>query len=548
MTILDGSTFAAMANNGYKNIKLHYEKINDLNVFPVPDGDTGTNMTSTIRGGMAALEECQEPELGAKAKALAHGMLFGARGNSGVILSQFFAGLADGLEDKETADIPAFIAALESGVAKAYKAVKTPVEGTILTVARKAAEAAKKEGTFKDFEDIFQFLAAKMNEALAETPNELAVLKEAGVVDSGGAGLVTIISGMGKQLSGEELEDTPFAGPTSYISVDKPIPFDADSVLEYGYCTEFILQLQNAKQGLQKFDLDAFIAFLETLGDSIVALRDKGIVKVHVHTKTPGLVINEAQKYGEFVTFKMENMSIQHQEKLLKEMPIKAKEKVDHAIVCVAPSEEFASLFKDMGADYIIMGGQTMNPSAEDFVKAFEEVNAKQILVFPNNGNVILTAEQAANLISNTQIAVLPSKSPVQAYSALKMLDFDGMTFEENIQTANESIENVAVVDVSIAIRDTTQYGIEVHTGDYIVIGEHRILGDDPDLTQALVKAAAKLPGFEDKSVLTLFYGQGVTEEQKQSIRDYVDSTYPLMDLVEMETSQIVYPLIVAVE
>ncbi|MBO6285841.1 MAG: DAK2 domain-containing protein, partial [Bacilli bacterium] len=315
METLSASRFASMVHNGYKQIKLQYASINDLNVFPVPDGDTGTNMTATMNGGIKAMEKADMNSLSDVASKLAQGMLLGARGNSGVILSQFFAGVSDGFSGLEEANVLQVASALRSGVNKAYQAVIKPVEGTILTVAREGCNYVLDNIDMVDsLETLFSKLLRKMRKSLKGTPDLLPVLKEAGVVDSGGAGLVAIMEGMYKDLSGEEVEDSIFDGPTNALSGEAEIPFTADSVLEYGYCTEFIMQLLNCKNGLENFNLVKMIEYYSTLGDSIVAVENQGIVKVHIHTKTPGLVIEYAQRFGEFVTFKMENMSIQHQE------------------------------------------------------------------------------------------------------------------------------------------------------------------------------------------------------------------------------------------
>ncbi|MCR5490704.1 MAG: DAK2 domain-containing protein, partial [Bacilli bacterium] len=393
MNTLTGRDFEAMVRNGYRDIKLQYQKINDLNVFPVPDGDTGTNITATMTGGIKSMEKADLDDISDVSSKLAAGMLLGARGNSGVIVSQFFQGLAEGLQGLKTATIPQFISALNAATSKAYQAVVHPVEGTILTVAREGTDYLSGHADeINDFEFLFTNLLREMSISLDHTPELLPVLKEAGVIDSGGAGLVAIIEGMGKEIKGEQLEESEFHGPQNSVPTDGEIPFDEDSELEYGYCTEFILQLLNCKNGPKDFQLKELIRFLETIGDSIVALRQKNIVKIHVHTKEPWRAMRYAQQYGEFITWKMENMSIQHNEVLLKEMPIEEKKRVKHAIISVAPSKEIAKLFTDMGVNEIISGGQTMNPSAEDFVRAFEDANADEILVFPNNSNIILTA------------------------------------------------------------------------------------------------------------------------------------------------------------
>ena len=549
MDSLNGSTFVAMVQNGYKAIKLQYTAINDLNVFPVPDGDTGTNMTATMSGGIKAMEKADANNLCDVASKLASGMLLGARGNSGVILSQFFAGVAEGLEGLEEANLLQVASALRSGVNKAYKAVIKPVEGTILTVAREGCTYVLDNiESVADIENLFAILLRKMKKSLKGTPNLLPVLKEAGVVDSGGAGLVAIIDGMHKQLTGEELEDSFFDGPTNSVSADTEILFNADSVLEYGYCTEFIMQLLNVKDGPKNFVLADMIAYYETLGDSIVAIESNGIVKVHIHTKTPGKVIEYAQRYGEFVTFKMENMSIQHQEVLLKEL---THDEVPHracAMVAVAPSAPISNLFTQMGVTEVVKGGQTMNPSAEDFVRAIKACNADTVIVFPNNGNVILTAKQAADMVDGIEVIVIPTKSAAHCYSALGMVDLENNTLEENLSFIEEQIANTVRLEVSIAVRDSVNNGIKVTKDDYIGICQGELKATEKTKVACAMSLLQSIEDMDDHAVITVFYGIDATDEDKEQFRSLVTATYPLMDFLEIEGGQTVYPFVIAVE
>ena len=548
MEILNGATFAAMVQNGYKAIKLQYTTINDLNVFPVPDGDTGTNMTATVNGGIKAMEKADMNNLSDVASKLASGMLLGARGNSGVILSQFFAGVADGLAGLETANLIQFASALRSGVNKAYQAVIKPVEGTILTVAREGCTYALDHvGEVHDLEELFAKALRKMKSSLKKTPELLPVLKEAGVVDSGGAGLVAIMEGMHKYLSGEELEDSIFDGPTNGVSGDTEILFNADSVLEYGYCTEFIMQLLNSKNGPENFKLQDMIDYYSTFGDSIVAIENNGIVKVHIHTKTPGRVIEYAQRFGEFVTFKMENMSIQHQEVLLKELEQK-KERVHCALVAASPSEPISKLFLDMGVNGIVKGGQTMNPSAEDFVRAIEDVNADNVIVFPNNGNVILTAKQAAAMVEGVNVIVIETKSAIECYSALRMVDIQNQSIEENLNLIHEQIKGTVSAEISTAVRDSVNNGINVTKDDYIGITGGSLVAVDKDLIGCAMKLLEKIEGMDERSIITVFYGCDVTDEQRAAFGAKVAQAYPLMDFIEVEGNQPIYPFILAVE
>ena len=548
MNSINAPLFQAMVSNGLKNLKANYQKINDLNVFPVPDGDTGTNMTATLKGGVEAMEKESGNTVGEKAAALASGMLLSARGNSGVILSQFFAGLAKGLEGLTEVDPSQFAAALQKATQTAYDAVVSPVEGTILTVAREGSDAVEnKVEKLATIEELFSMLHFAMAKALKKTPDLLPVLKEAGVIDSGGAGLLTVIDGMSKEIHGEEVEDSTFNGPGGGATSIDMSAFNEDSVLTYGYCTEFILQLQNCKNGPKEFDLQDMIAYFQTFGDSIVALRNGNIVKVHVHTKDPSLPIKYAQKYGEFLTFKMENMNLQHNEILLKEMPIE-KEKKQFAIVSVSPSSEISALFQRMKVDAIVSGGQSMNPSADDFIKAFNEANAENIVVFPNNGNVILTAKQAASLYDKANVVVVASKSIVQAYSALQLIDFETEGLEGTVKTVEQAISSVVSGEVSTAVRDSVNNGVAVTCGDCIGILEGALVNDSHSAVDCLIQTISKVSDIDERSVITVFYGKQVTEDDKAAVEEAVSSAYPLMDFMPIDGGQDVYPFIFAIE
>ena len=548
MDIITASAFQSMVENGLRNLKAHHQEVNDLNVFPVPDGDTGTNMTATLKGGVEAMERVCSDSLSEKASALASGMLLSARGNSGVILSQFFAGIGQAFSGLEQAGVAELSQAFLKGTETAYKAVVEPVEGTILTVAREGSEALASEANeIKTIEEALSLVVKKMASALQNTPNLLSVLKEAGVIDSGGAGLVYIIDGMRKDLLGEKIEDSSFISPSNVSSVDASA-FNEDSELTYGYCTEFILQLQNCKKGPEKFDLDDMIKTFSSFGDSIVALRQGNIVKVHIHTKTPALAIEYAQRYGEFLTFKMENMNLQHNEILLKEVVGEKSPRKDIAIVAVAPSPEIAELFKSLKADQIVSGGQSMNPSADDFVRAFQAANADHILVFPNNGNVILTAKQAAGLYEGSYIIVLPTKSIVQAYSALQMLDFESESLEQSVETAKQAIDSVLFGEVSTSIRDSLNNGVQVKKGDAIGILGGNLVDDEADPVSCLLTTIEKVPDLDERSVITVFFGKGVSEQTKAEVGEKIQKKFPLMDYFPLEGGQDVYPFLFALE
>ena len=559
MKTITGKTFSEMVLNGYRDLKIHYEKVNDLNVFPVPDGDTGTNIAATLTGGVNAMKDANFDSIGDVAEKLAGGMLLGARGNSGVIISQFFQGISEALASLDTANVTQFASALRSGTSKAYEAVVHPVEGTVLTVARESTVYIMDNlSKMEDFETLFENLLREMRLSLDRTPDLLPVLKEAGVIDSGGAGLVYIMEGMGKYIVGEEIDDAEFNGPTNGVATDEKIPFDENSVLDYGYCTEFILQLLVSKCDPKAFDLKEMIHFLEGIGDSIVALKQKTIVKVHVHTKEPWKAIQYAQKFGEFVTFKMENMSIQHNEKLLKEMPIEEEKPTEHIvanekrqevqIVAVSPSSSITELFLNMGANQIVSGGQTMNPSADDFIKAFDAANADNIIVFPNNGNIILTAEQAAKLYTKSKVYVLHSKSVVEAYSALSMAFFDGQNIEDCIEEMTESMKGVVSAEISPAIRDSLNNGIAIKKGDYMGILKNNIVSSSPDMMATIKELLTKVPEIEEKSVFTIFYGEDADDKVKEDLQGLVKKDFPNLEMVEIDGRQSIYPLIFALE
>ncbi len=549
MNNINANLFQAMVSNGLKNLKANYQRINDLNVFPVPDGDTGTNMTATLKGGVEAMAKESEETVSAKAAALASGMLLSARGNSGVILSQFFAGLAKGLEGLTVVNPTQFALALQQATHTAYQAVVNPVEGTILTVAREGSDAVEnKVEKLATIEELFSMLHFAMAKALKKTPDLLPVLKEAGVIDSGGAGLLTVIDGMSKEVHGEEVEDSAFEGPSNGASAIDLSAFNEDSVLTYGYCTEFILQLQNCKNGPKEFDLQDMIDCFKTFGDSIVALRSGNIVKVHVHTKDPSLPIRYAQKYGEFLTFKMENMNLQHNEILLKEMPIEEKKLKKYAVVAVSPSVEISNLFRELKVDAIVSGGQSMNPSADDFIKAFDDAYAENIIVFPNNGNVILTAKQAASLYKKANVVVIPSKSVIQAYSALQLIDFESDGLDGTVKTIEEAISSVVAGEVSTAVRDSMNNGIAVTCGDYIGILAGTLVCDNHDQIDCLLETIGKVEDIDDRSVITVFFGKNVSPEQKEAVGEAVQAKYPLMDFFPIDGGQDVYPFIFAVE
>lgn len=539
---LTGRELSAMLLNGYRNLLRNSDLINDLNVFPVPDGDTGTNMTRTLSGGVGNAKD--DAAAGSYMKAFARGTLLSARGNSGVILSQFIHGLAEGMEGKEEISLADFAYAMSLGQRDAYHAVMKPTEGTILTLIRQGA-AFLQENSFESFEDCLKALIAHLRDVLQHTPELLPVLKEAGVVDSGGAGLVCIFEGMEAVLRGEVIESDGAAD--SSLKETAPVTmgsFGPHSVLEYGYCTEFILQLMHAKCDIAKFSLQPMIDYYESIGDSLVAVMDGDIVKIHVHTFTPDKVIAYARQFGEFLTFKMENMSVQHSEVVEQKQGPKDK----YAVVAVTSGEGIDSYFKEIGVKVTVSGGQTQNPSAEDFLAAFRKANSQHIIVLPNNSNIILTARQAADLYTDAQVHVIDTKSMAEGYSALSMMDLYADTVEELLESMTMPLEGVTTGQVTTATRDTCMNGITVKQGDHIGLADHKILSAAANAVDAAMEMLQALEEMEDKQVLTVFYGEDLTDEELEELQNRVEEAYPLLETGYLYGGQPVYSLIMAIE
>ena len=422
MKALDGILFARMINSGAASLRAQAARINELNVFPIPDGDTGDNMLFTMMGGVCR-DGARSDVLEEEARRVSGGMLLSARGNSGVILSQFFEGIKNGFSGLRSADATAIGEAFRRGVAQAYGAVMAPAEGTILTVVREATEYACRQGADTP-EGFLQAFLDEARRSLARTPELLPVLKQAGVVDSGAAGLICIAEGMLQAALGEEVDEGMAQEKrTAALDLDA---FGEDSVLEFGYCTELLIRLQNAKTDISAFDVKGVADYLQTLGDSVVAVKNGSIVKLHVHTMTPGRVLTYCQQYGEFLTVKIENMSLQHNSTVTeRESTPSVGECKKYGVVAVASGEGLKQAFRDRGADVVVDGGQSMNPSAEDFIAAFDTVNAEVIFVFPNNGNVVLAARQAAQLYGRADIRVIESRTIGAGYASLAMLDIN---------------------------------------------------------------------------------------------------------------------------
>ena len=542
---LDGVILAQLFENGYRNLKKNMNVINDLNVFPVPDGDTGTNMVKTFSGGLRAAGTNTE-NAGDYMQRLANGVLLSARGNSGVIFSQFIHGIYRGFQGKEMVEFSDFVQAFSYAREDAYNSILTPTEGTILTVIREAAEFLEENGdTFPDLQSGFDALLFKMKETLAKTPDMLPVLKEAGVVDSGGAGLVCFVEGMCAFLCGESIEDT--AELADYLAASDTVvgTFGPDSVLEYGYCTEFILQLMNAKTDIPSFDVKEFVKPLEELGDSIVAVSNEGIVKIHIHTFTPERVLEYAHNFGEFVTLKIENMSVQHSEASAEN---KKSEHLKYAVVSVASGQGIIDYFYSIGSNVVINGGQTANPSVDAFLDAFKSLDAEHIIVLPNNSNVVLTAKQAAQLYSDADVRIIPTKSIVEGYSALSMMNLWCDSVEELIADMSSGLSGVTTAYVTTATRDTQMNGLDIKQGAYIGLDNKNILSCADNVIEAAAQLIHRIEGIEDKEVIIVFRGAEVNDEQAEEFKILLEEKFPLAEIGFIDGKQEVYDFIISLE
>lgn len=551
---ISAEQFTAMLVSGFNALCAKEEEVNRLNVFPVPDGDTGKNMRMTYESGLKMLKDSPAETVGEAAAVFARGMLFGARGNSGVILSQIFKGMAQGLEGCYDVSADDVIRAFEGGVEKSYKAVIKPVEGTMLTVFRECSEcAADCKGRNMPLPELFGLIEKRCAVSLENTPSLLAVLKDAGVVDSGGAGLLCVFRGflnyfVGERGGGDGLEELAYTGGAVAETAA-----DADDGEEFGYCTEFLLNLSASAR--TTFDIDVLVGRLESIGgQSIVAFRDGDIVKAHVHVLTPGDALNIAQSYGEFITIKIENMTLQHGELLKRgEAPGKVdkqpapaeKEKLPVAVVAVADDGGFTDLFYSMGADCVVNGGQCMNPSVEDLLNAFGSVNADDIIVLPNNSNVIMTAEQAAELYDG-RVRVLKSKSLAQGYSAISIYNPEEDA-EATVSEMEAALSSVISAEITRAVRDARCDGVDIKNSQAMVIIDGKVAAAAESISEAFTEALTGLD-LSEKCVLTLFCGETASQADTDALTAAVKSAYPSLELSIVKTCQPVYEYIVAIE
>lgn len=513
---MDGLAYKRLVEAGYASLKASAEEVNDLNVFPIPDGDTGDNMCSTVLGGIK--EAPEDEDISFVSAKIADGMILGARGNSGVILSQIFKGISSGLDGKKIADEKDFAYALLSAVDTAYRAVEKPVEGTILTVLKSSVEAVNRliGGDF-DEEALFLTLYERSVSAVEETPEQLFVLKEAGVVDSGGKGLSYIFKGFLSAVRGEEVALTDgetINGGAKELDLSL---FDENSVMQFGYCTEFLLRLQNSKIDVNSFDTEKFIEEIKTFGDSIVCFKNGTIVKVHVHTFNPGNVLNHCQKYGEFLTIKIENMTLQHEGTVKSNEKNKQKFKKNSVrkpfgVVAVATGKGLKDTFEELGADIVIDGGQGKNPSTEDFLDAYDALNADNIFVLPDNGNIIPVAEKSAEIYTKSKIFVLKAKSVGDGYSALSALDLSCENAEEIFSLMTEAMGKSKTIEVCKAVRSTTVGGVEIAEGEYISFCGKQMLAADKDRLKAAKDGVKKVVSDENEFLIAIIGKDALNE------------------------------------
>ena len=549
MEKINGLILAKMIDLGSRNLAKNAEKINSLNVFPVPDGDTGTNMNLSMSSGAKETAANVVENIGELGKSFSKGLLMGARGNSGVILSQLFRGMTQYIAEKSEIDAKEFAAAVQNGVSIAYKAIIKPVEGTILTVAREAAEAGVKaaENTTSVIE-VMDAIYLESQQSLKRTPDLLPILKEVGVVDSGGQGLVCVYQGFVAALKGEEIEGLD-AVETNVVDMqfedDHDMDFMSPEDIVHGFCTEFTVRLDKDKK---EFIEDKFREDMSKFGDSLLVISDSEYVKIHVHTETPGDVFNYGQQYGELIKIKSDNMREQHREVLRKQEAKQAstpKEVKEQAMISISMGAGLSKVLKSMGVDYIVEGGQTMNPSTEDIMKAIKEVNAKNIYIFPNNKNIQLAAKQAAEL-AEENVFVIESKTAPQGLAAVMVFNSQ-LSPEENFANMQEVLSTVSTLEVTHAVRDTNIEGVEIKKDQFMGIKDGKIVVSDLSLNTVLEELLEKSLD-EDKEIVTLYLGEDSTDEYTDFLEELLENKYPDVEVELIESGQPVYPYIIGVE
>lgn len=536
---INGLDFIKMVKFGARFLASDLDKVNSLNVFPVPDGDTGTNMQMTIEGGISEVENLNEPAIGVLAKKLARGMVMCARGNSGVILSQFFRGISTGLADKSEATLKDFAEALIAGTKRSYSVVNNPTEGTMLTVMREAGENAIKE--IKEDMSFSDYLSIYLNYAkisLDNTPNLLPVLKKAGVIDSGGYGLTLIIEGMLKSALGEDI--------SAYITDDE-LKFNENSKLVHGYKLTFKLQLQNSKINVGNFDENRILDILNSNGNDSIVNKNKTIIEGSTTTFDIGILLTELRKFGEFVDINIVNLDVDNDNEHTDVAINKAKRK-KYATIAVANGVGLVNAFKEMGTDEVVSGGQTMNTSTQDFINAFDRVNADNIIVFPNNGNILLAANQAKDIYTKSNVYVMPTKTIAQGYSAQSMINYDSDDINEILSEIQNAIDNVSTLEVTYSIRDCVINDINISKGDYICLYNNELIASDKNRISAIKKAFRQIPDFDSKQVLTVLKGRDVPLQECDELKDIAIAFNSYMEVYLVEGMQDIYSYIIGIE
>ncbi|EOD8415392.1 fatty acid kinase catalytic subunit FakA [Staphylococcus aureus] len=544
---INGKLFADMIIQGAQNLSNNADLVDSLNVYPVPDGDTGTNMNLTMTSGREEVENNLSKNIGELGKTFSKGLLMGARGNSGVILSQLFRGFCKNIESESEINSKLLAESFQAGVETAYKAVMKPVEGTILTVAKDAAQAAiEKANNTEDCIELMEYIIVKANESLENTPNLLAVLKEVGVVDSGGKGLLCVYEGFLKALKGEKVE-----AKVAKIDKDEFVHDEHDfhgvintEDIIYGYCTEMMVRFGKNKKA---FDEQEFRQDMSQFGDSLLVINDEEIVKVHVHTEYPGKVFNYGQQYGELIKLKVENMREQHREVIRKEQhTAKPKmETVETAIITISMGEGISEIFKSMGATHIISGGQTMNPSTEDIVKVIEQSKCKRAIILPNNKNILMASEQAASIV-DAEVVVIPTKSIPQGISALFQYDVDA-TLEENKAQMADSVNNVKSGSLTYAVRDTKIDGVEIKKDAFMGLIEDKIVSSQSDQLTTVTELLNEMLA-EDSEILTVIIGQDAEQAVTDNMINWIEEQYPDVEVEVHEGGQPIYQYFFSVE
>lgn len=550
---IDAKMLQKMFLAGAKGLEAKKEYINELNVFPVPDGDTGTNMTMTIMAAAKEVANLQNPTLTELGKAISSGSLRGARGNSGVIMSQIFRGFVKELKGLDIIDVTALGNGVQHAAETAYKAVMKPKEGTILTVAKAGADKSMDLLVNGDTDDIIKFcdeVAAEMEDALLQTPELLPVLKQAGVVDSGGEGLMTFIRGALDALKGKATDFTVNTGTATRV-VNGSVGASEEEDIRFGYCTEFIIMLERGEDVVES----QLKEYLQKIGDCVVVVADDDIVKVHVHTNDPGLAIQKALTYGSLTSMKIDNMREEHQEKVIRDAqkvaesasaPKKEEPRKENGFIAVAAGDGLADIFRDLGVDYVIEGGQTMNPSTDDVLSAIEQVNADNIFVLPNNGNIILAANQAKNLTEDKEVYVVPSKNIPQGIAA--MISFvSGRSAAENAESMEEEMQLIKSGQVTYAVRDTNMDGKDIKQGDFMGLTDKTIVSVGSDL-QGTAKELIESLLDEDSELVSLYYGSDATKEQAEQLAEDIENTHEDVEVEVQYGGQPVYSYFISVE